>query len=87
MIKQIYGLQPWPVATMELNGTVYKVFAAEYTDTRTARAPGALVAADERGIEIACAQGQTIRVTQLQAPGKKRMAAADFLRGHPLKVE
>ena len=87
VIKQIYGLQPWPVATMELNGTVYKVFAAEYTDTRTARAPGALVAADERGIEIACAQGQTIRVTQLQAPGKKRMAAADFLRGHPLKVE
>ena len=87
VIKQIYGLQPWPVATMELNGTVYKVFAAEYTDTRTARVPGALVAADERGIEIACAQGQTIRVTQLQAPGKKRMAAADFLRGHPLKVE
>ena len=87
VIKQIYGLQPWPVATMELNGSVYKVFAAEYTDTRTARAPGALVAADERGIEIACAQGQTIRVTQLQAPGKKRMAAADFLRGHPLKVE
>lgn len=87
VIKQIYGLQPWPVATMELNGSVYKVFAAEYTDTRTDKAPGVLVAADEKGIEIACADGQTIRITQLQAPGKKRMAAADFLRGHPLQAE
>ena len=87
VIKQIYGLQPWPVATMELNGSVYKVFAAEYTDTRTGKAPGTLVAADEKGIEIACADGETIRITQLQAPGKKRMAAADFLRGHPLKAE
>ena len=87
VIKQIYGLQPWPVATMELKGSVYKVFSAEYTDTRTGKAPGALVAADEKGIEIACAGGETVRVTQLQAPGKKRMAAADFLRGHPLKAE
>lgn len=87
VIKQIYGLQPWPVATMELNGSVYKVFAAAYTDTRTDKAPGTLVAANEKGIEIACADGETIRITQLQAPGKKRMAAADFLRGHPLKAE
>ena len=87
VIKQIYGLQPWPVATMELNGSVYKVFAAEYTDTRTDKAPGVLVAADEKGIEIACADGETIRITQLQAPGKKRMAAAAFLRGHPLQAE
>ncbi len=87
VIKQIYGLQPWPVATMELKGSVYKVFSAEYTNTRTGKMPGALVAADEKGIEIACAGGETVRVTQLQAPGKKRMAAADFLRGHPLKAE
>lgn len=87
VIKQIYGLQPWPVATMELNGSLFKVFAAEYTDSRTDKAPGTLVAADERGIEIACADGETVRITQLQASGKKRMAAADFLRGHPLKAE
>ena len=29
VLKQIYGLQPWPVATMELEGAVYRVFAAE----------------------------------------------------------
>ena len=86
IVKQICGLQPWPVATMELDGRTCKVFAAEYTDTRTDRAPGSILAADGRGIEIACGEGKSLRVTELQAPGKKRMAAADYLRGHPLKL-
>ena len=87
IVKQICGLQPWPVATAELDGVTCKVFAAEYTDTRTDKAPGTPVAADKRGVEIACAGGETLRLTQLQAPGKKRMAAADYLRGHPIKLE
>ena len=86
IVKQICGLQPWPVATMELDGRTCKVFAAEYTDTRTDRAPGSILAADGRGLEIACGEGKSLRVTELQAPGKKRMAAADYLRGHPLKL-
>jgi methionyl-tRNA formyltransferase len=86
IVKQICGLQPWPVATMELDGRTCKVFAAEYTDTRTDRAPGSILAADGRGIEIACGEGKSLRVTELQAPGKKRMAAADYLRGHPMKL-
>ena len=86
IVKQICGLQPWPVATMELEGRICKVFAAEYTDTRTDKTPGTILAADGRGIEIACGEGKSLRVTELQAPGKKRMAAADYLRGHPLKL-
>lgn len=87
IVKQICGLQPWPVATMELNGAVYKVFSAAYTNHRTDRGPGTLVAAGPAGIEIACAAGETLLITELQAPGKKRMAAADFLRGHPMKAQ
>lgn len=87
IVKQICGLQPWPVATMKLNGVDYKVFSAAYTDHRTELEPGALVAAGPAGIEIACAAGETLLITELQAPGKKRMAAADFLRGHPMKAQ
>jgi methionyl-tRNA formyltransferase len=87
IVKWIYGLQPWPVATMELEGKVYKVFAAEYTENRTNLAPGKVVSTGNRGIELACANGQTIMITELQAPGKKRMKAADFLRGHQIKVD
>lgn len=86
VLKWIYGLQPWPVATMELEGKTYRVFAAEYTNNSTNKAPGSIVSAGNSGIEIACANGETLMITELQEPGKKRMMAADFLRGHSIKV-
>ena len=82
IVKHIYGLQPWPVATMELEGKTFRVFGAAYTENRTEKTPGSVVSAGDAGIEIACADGQTLLVTELQAPGKKRMRAGDFLRGH-----
>ncbi|MBQ3702454.1 MAG: methionyl-tRNA formyltransferase [Oscillospiraceae bacterium] len=87
IVKHIYGLQPWPVATMELDGKSFRVFAADYTERKTDRAPGSVVQADGEGIVIACADGQCLRITELQAPGKKRMSAADFLRGHRICAE
>lgn len=87
VLKHIYGLQPWPVATMELEGKTYRVFAADYTDTKTAKAPGEVVSAANDGLEIACAAGETLLIKELQAPGKKRMNAGDFLRGHKIKVD
>ena len=71
---------------MELGGSVLRVFAAEYTETRTKKAPGSVVSASRAGIEIACGDGETLRITELQAPGKKRVKASDWLLGHPLEV-
>lgn len=85
VIKWIYGLQPWPVATAELGGTVLKVFSAKLTGNAADCHPGTVTATGTEGIEIACGDGQTVLITELQAPGKKRMPAADYLRGHPLK--
>ena len=87
IVKHICGLQPWPVATTEIGGLTFRIFKAEYTDTVTDKAPGTVVAADKRGIEIACGGAHTLLITELQAPGKKRMRAADYLLGHPIKVE
>ena len=84
VVKQIYGLQPWPVATMRLGDDVLRVFAAEYGSDKVSAAPGTVRKADKNGIEIACGDGKSVIVTELQAPGKKRMKAADFLRGHPI---
>lgn len=85
VLKWIYGLLPWPVATMELQGQILKVFAADYTGNHTDLAAGSLVSAGKAGIEMACAGGETLLITQVQAPGKKPMSAADYLRGHPLR--
>ena len=87
VIKWIYGMQPWPVASASIHGETYKLFSAQYTDTRTDKLPGKVVSAGKQGLEIACADGKTIMITELQLAGKKRMAAADFLRGHPVPVD
>lgn len=87
IVKHICGLDPWPVATAELGGVSFRVFGAEYTDTKTALAPGKIVSAGKAGIEVACGGSQTLRITEIQAAGKKRMSAASFLLGHPMKAD
>ena len=84
--KWIYGLQPWPVATMDLGGQTVKVFSADYSEKHTDAAPGTIVSADKSGIGVACRDGEVLLVTQLRAPGKKRLSAADYLRGHRLSL-
>ena len=86
IVKHIYGLQPWPVATMELEGKSYRIFAAAYTGRKSTKAPGSLIAAGEEGLEFVCGNGETLLVTELQAPGKKRMPVSDFLRGHKVAL-
>ena len=87
VIKQICGLQPWPVATMKIGGVDYRVFAAQPGAGSGGAAPGRILRADALGVEIACGAGESVRITELQAPGKKRMQAADFLRGRPITEE
>ena len=87
IVKHICGLNPWPVATTELDGVSFRVFGAEYTDTRTTLAPGKIISAGKTGIEVACGGGRSLRITEVQAAGKKRMSAAAFLLGHPMKAD
>ena len=87
IVKHICGLNPWPVATTELGGVSFRVFGAEYTDTRTTLAPGKIISAGKAGIEVACGGGRSLRITEVQAAGKKRMSAAEFLLGHPMKAD
>ncbi len=88
IVKWIYGLQPWPCATMELGGNTVKVFSAAYSDRTIDRyngeTTGKVLSAGKQGIEVACGDGHCLFINELQAPGKKRMSAADYLRGHPL---
>lgn len=86
VIKWIYGLQPWPVATAVVDGQTLRVFKAEYSLEKTNKLPGTLVRADKNGLLFACKAGETVLIKEVQAAGKKRMLAADYLRGHPIQV-
>lgn len=79
---QIRGLNPWPVATAELGGTVFKIYSATPINGGANVMPGTVLHSDDR-LEIACNGGSVI-IDELQVPGKRRMLAADYLRGHKL---
>ncbi len=82
---QVRGLIPWPCATTVLGGKTVKVFATEIVGEAEA-APGTVVAAGKQGIDVACGDGRILRIHELQGEGGKRMASADYLRGHSVQV-
>ena len=81
---QVRGLIPWPCAATSVDGKSVKVYET-LSGEMTADAPGTMHAV-KRGLSVACGDGRSLIITQLQAEGGKRMAAADYLRGHPLKT-
>ncbi len=84
---QIRGLIPWPCASTDIiSGQPMKLFAAKETGEETTAAPGRVIRADKRGICVACGDGKVLCLTELQAPGGKRMSAASYLAGHPISL-
>lgn len=83
---QVRGLIPWPCATTDaISGEEMKLYAVQETGEETAAPPGTITAAGKQGIGIACGDGKILRITELQAKGGKRMAAAAYLLGHPIQ--
>lgn len=88
LARRIRAFDPFPGMTVPLlhNGVTetLKLWAATAEPLAGPAAPGVVVAADASGVRVACGQGQ-LCLTQLQRPGGKRLSAADFLRGCPLR--
>lgn len=85
IIDHVRGLDPWPVATTELFGTRFRIFAVRPAERTTSKPAGTPVALTKQGLELACGDG-VLTITELQADGGKRMAAADYFRGHPVTL-
>jgi len=83
--RQIRAFNPWPVACGEIEHQSIRIFRAEAEpEARHERAPGTLITAagSPDRIRIACGRG-VLRLDQLQAPGRKRVSAAEWLNAHP----
>ena len=84
--NQVRGLTPWPATSTDILGDTIKVFAVEEPGIETGKTPGTVIAANKAGIDVACGDGKVIRLTEIQAPGSRRMSAANYLAGHPVTV-
>jgi methionyl-tRNA formyltransferase len=81
------GFQPWPGAFTALDGKKFIVHRmamadAAATATPSGAQPGQVKVHDHR-MFVACAGGTWIELIEVQLEGKKRMSAAEFLRGLP----
>ncbi len=83
--NQVRGLNPWPVATTEIQGNRFKVYQTAVVQSEHTHEPGTILGLTKTGLQIACAQ-DILEIRILQAEGGKRMGAPDYFRGHPLEA-
>ena len=82
LARKVRAFNPFPGAHAQAGGTTIKIWNAQAVDG-TGR-PGDVLSADAQGgIVVACGEG-ALRLTELQKPGGKRLAAGEFLKGSSL---
>ena len=84
--NRVRAFTPWPGAftfvPVQPQPQLLKIWQAGVASGRGT--PGEILSADKLGIRIACGEA-ALCVTSLQREGGRRMSAAEFLTGHPLK--
>jgi methionyl-tRNA formyltransferase len=83
--NHIRGMTPWPGAYARLGGQVVKIFCVREDSAGSDAPPGTIVRIAGDGIYVATG-GAIAVITDLQAPGKRRMEAGEFVRGNRIPV-
>ncbi len=82
--RLVRGMGSWPGVTAYYQDQPMKIRESQIEEEDSGEAPGTVLSAGKDGIRVACGRG-VLRITRLQMPGKKEMAAADYLRGNRIE--
>jgi methionyl-tRNA formyltransferase len=95
---RIRGVDPWPGAQATLRGQTVKLFRARVLEGSYVGAgsvpsaaamaevvPGRVAAIDSKGMHVVTGDGIVV-IREIQAPGRKRLAAAQFASGRGVAV-
>ncbi len=83
LVRQIRAYNPWPVAFADLEDMEVRVYRARAGRCFDAP-PGQLIRGhgQREAVVVSCVDG-SLEILELQAPGRKRVSAADWLNAHP----
>ncbi|MBW1780284.1 MAG: methionyl-tRNA formyltransferase [Deltaproteobacteria bacterium] len=84
----IRALDPWPGAVTLAGGKEIKLFSSGIDDRQGPHPqlggiPGRVAGYSDAGLMVETGEG-CVRIRELQAPGRRRLPASDFLRGFPI---
>jgi methionyl-tRNA formyltransferase len=81
--RRIRAFDPFPGATFQARGETVKLWRAQVERLDIAAAPGSVVAAEGARLAVACGDG-ALALLDVQRPGGKRVAVAQWLQGQAL---
>jgi methionyl-tRNA formyltransferase len=80
--RKVKAFNPCPAASAEIQGITLKIWHAQVLDITGE--PGQILSVADDGVTVACGRGALV-LKELQKPGGKRLPAAEFLKGFPMK--
>ena len=80
--RQVRGFNPFPIAQTMLKGDVCRIWMAT---ARLGNAGIGEIVSVQDGITVGCGEG-LLHITELQAPGGKRLHSQAFVQGHNLQA-
>ena len=83
--NQVRGLHPWPVAFTAYKEQNMKIWQAETAESAKTGKPGEVLELSGDAILVQTGDG-ALAIKELQPAGKKRMSAADYLKGPKIQV-
>ncbi|MFI4889867.1 MAG: methionyl-tRNA formyltransferase [Steroidobacterales bacterium] len=86
--RRVRAFNPWPIAETRYLDKQLRIWEADacagpLAPVVAGAAPGTVLGVSRAGIDVACGQG-ALRITRLQLPGRKVLAAAQFANSSPL---
>lgn len=76
--QEVRAFNPWPVSYFEHQGNTIKVWQTQVSTTSSNAAPGTIISASKKGIEVTTGDG-VLTLLSMQLPGKKPLSVADIL--------
>ncbi len=82
--QRFRGFQPWPGAHTSLRGKKLIVHGMTYTPLTASDADPGEIDLSGGKLRVTCGEGSTLLLDEVQLEGKKRISAAELLRGYQL---